>query len=152
MDPRPNCGLASALSSMMLTHTSSRPGEPPPPCLGVGDQVRPLSYECDVWLGSMVRTRVRVPVREHRRTNYCPHAGQHDSHVVSQRVGQQNKFTAKEWWPAWGDGCQKMAPNLANQRYEENQSSSEEPKFESRPAPFQHHLPAYLHSPAIISV
>ena len=59
MDPRLNCGLASALSSMMLTHMSGRPGEPPPPCLGgvmrvvrtphnFGDKDRPPSSECDV--------------------------------------------------------------------------------------------------------
>ena len=56
IDPRLNFGLASALSLMMLTHTSGRPGEPPPPCLGVvkrvtcnfGDKDRPPSCECDV--------------------------------------------------------------------------------------------------------
>ena len=80
IDPRLNFGLASALSLMMLTHTSGRPGEPPPPCLGVvkrvtcnfGDKDRPPSCKCDVWLGSMVRTRVRVPAREHRRADYWP--------------------------------------------------------------------------------
>ena len=80
MDPRLNCILVSALCSMMLTHTNIRPGEPPPTCLCVRDNDRPPSYECVVWLGSMVQARVPVPARAHRNTDYCSQAaGQHDS-------------------------------------------------------------------------
>ena len=82
IDPPLNCGLASALCSMMFTHTNIRPGELPPTYLCVRDNDRPPSYECVVWLGSMVRARVRAPARAHRHTDYCSQTpGQHDSQM-----------------------------------------------------------------------
>ena len=101
----------------------------------------------------MVGARVRVPARAHRRTNYCSHADQHDSHVVSQRAGQQNKFTAWNGDQPEAMDVKKYALNLVKipRDMRKNKPSSEEPKFDTRPAP-NPASPAYLSSPATISV
>ena len=118
----------------------------PPPCLGVvkrvirnfGDNDRPPSCKCDVWLGSMVWTRVRVPAREHRRTNYCSHVGlSMTPKRVSQHVRINRKTTLQEMCPAHGDGETKMAPNLQKKTVRDmrkNPAHHQDPRIESRPA------------------
>ena len=86
----------------------------------------------------MVRARVRVPARAHRRTNYCSHV---DLSMTPKRVSQHvrinRKNTLQEMCPAHGDGETKMAPNLQEKTVRDmrkNPAHHQDPRIESRPA------------------
>ena len=97
---------ASALSSMMCWLTFiDGPGKIPPLVCAAGPN-RPC-YQC-LWcltVVPMVGSRDRVWVRVGRRTDYCPHADQHDSRVVSKHVLVSGlpKFTARSGVSIWLD-------------------------------------------------
>ena len=105
-DPHLNCGLASALSSIWCWLTFiDGPGKIPPLVCAAGPN-RPC-YQC-LWcltLVPMVGSRDRVWGRVGRRTDYCPHADQHDSRVVSKHVLVSGlpKFTARSGVSIWLD-------------------------------------------------